>query len=155
MQASFLSPSPIRFKNNGDNFSIELPPGEPRVSNVSVPEDLVQIQAYLRWERKGKQMYTPEQEKVRTSYCTFSFKHGRVMFRNTDGVEWFLDADFFNCWVHAIECIFVLFCRIKYGTLFFESKRVALSTSSSSTVVLFVGFIIFNSFINLKYFCCS
>ena len=32
--------------------------------DVSVPEDLVQIQAYLRWERKGKQMYTPEQEKV-------------------------------------------------------------------------------------------
>ncbi|RLN13330.1 alpha-glucan water dikinase, chloroplastic isoform X2 [Panicum miliaceum] len=28
-----------------------------------VPEDLVQIQAYLRWERKGKQSYTPEQEK--------------------------------------------------------------------------------------------
>ncbi|KAL3501155.1 hypothetical protein ACH5RR_035604 [Cinchona calisaya] len=51
------------FKNNGENFFIGLPPGEPRVSNVSVPEDLVQIQAYLRWERKGKQMYTPEQEK--------------------------------------------------------------------------------------------
>ncbi|KAL3511320.1 hypothetical protein ACH5RR_030721 [Cinchona calisaya] len=52
------------FKNNGDNFSIGVPPRVPRGSNVSVPEDLVQIQAYLRWERKGKQMYTPEQEKV-------------------------------------------------------------------------------------------
>ncbi|KAL2334136.1 hypothetical protein Fmac_015349 [Flemingia macrophylla] len=31
---------------------------------VSVPEDLVQIQAYLRWEQKGKQTYSPEQEKV-------------------------------------------------------------------------------------------
>ncbi|CDP13198.1 unnamed protein product [Coffea canephora] len=51
------------FKNNGDNFSIGVPSGGPQVSNVSVPEDLVQIQAYLRWERKGKQMYTPEQEK--------------------------------------------------------------------------------------------
>lgn len=32
--------------------------------NVSVPEDLVQIQAYLRWERNGKQAYSPEQEKA-------------------------------------------------------------------------------------------
>lgn len=51
------------FKNNGNNFFIKLPAGRLQVSNVSVPEDLVQIQAYLRWERKGKQMYTPEQEK--------------------------------------------------------------------------------------------
>ncbi|XP_038694729.1 alpha-glucan water dikinase, chloroplastic-like isoform X4 [Tripterygium wilfordii] len=63
------------FKNNGGNFHVKLPSKEksaPNVSvpedlksapNVSVPEDLVQIQAYLRWERKGKQMYTPQQEK--------------------------------------------------------------------------------------------
>ncbi|XVE92371.1 hypothetical protein REPUB_Repub01dG0091600 [Reevesia pubescens] len=35
------------------------------VSNISVPGELVQIQAFLRWERKGKQMYSPEQEKTR------------------------------------------------------------------------------------------
>ncbi|KAM5567913.1 alpha-glucan water dikinase 1, chloroplastic [Rosa sericea] len=52
------------FKNNGGNFHVKLPLEEKLISNVSVPEDLVQIQAYLRWERKGKQMYTPEQEKV-------------------------------------------------------------------------------------------
>nr|XP_011464043.1 PREDICTED: alpha-glucan water dikinase 1, chloroplastic isoform X2 [Fragaria vesca subsp. vesca]XP_011464044.1 PREDICTED: alpha-glucan water dikinase 1, chloroplastic isoform X2 [Fragaria vesca subsp. vesca] len=52
------------FKNNGGNFHVKLPLKEMSISNVSVPEDLVQIQAYLRWERKGKQMYTPEQEKV-------------------------------------------------------------------------------------------
>ena len=34
------------------------------IPNVSVPEELVQIQSYLRWERNGKQMYTPEQEKA-------------------------------------------------------------------------------------------
>ncbi|CAI9092975.1 OLC1v1028361C2 [Oldenlandia corymbosa var. corymbosa] len=53
------------FKDNGGNFCINLPlpHGEPGVSNVSLPEDLVQLHAYLRWERKGKQMYTPEQEK--------------------------------------------------------------------------------------------
>ncbi|KAF5741084.1 alpha-glucan water dikinase chloroplastic [Tripterygium wilfordii] len=63
------------FKNNGENFHVKLPAKEksaPNVSvhehlksapNVSVPEDLVQIQAYLRWERKGKKMYTPQQEK--------------------------------------------------------------------------------------------
>ncbi|XWS34753.1 hypothetical protein CRYUN_Cryun21dG0064500 [Craigia yunnanensis] len=50
-------------KNNGQNFHVELPQRETLISNISVPEDLVQIQAYLRWEQKGKQMYTPEQEK--------------------------------------------------------------------------------------------
>ncbi|TKY58675.1 Alpha-glucan water dikinase [Spatholobus suberectus] len=51
------------FKNNGQNFHIKLPVKNKLSQEVSVPEDLVQIQAYLRWERKGKQMYTPEQEK--------------------------------------------------------------------------------------------
>ncbi|PON44874.1 Pyruvate, phosphate dikinase [Parasponia andersonii] len=51
------------FKNNGGNFVVKLPVKSKSTSNVSVPEDLVQVQAYLRWERKGKQMYTPEQEK--------------------------------------------------------------------------------------------
>ncbi|XP_024988884.1 alpha-glucan water dikinase 1, chloroplastic-like [Cynara cardunculus var. scolymus] len=51
------------YKNNGQNFHVKLPIGEKQVSNVGVPEDLVQIQAYLRWERKGKQTYTPEEEK--------------------------------------------------------------------------------------------
>ncbi|XP_012467413.1 alpha-glucan water dikinase, chloroplastic [Gossypium raimondii] len=50
-------------KNNGQNFHVKLPQRKTLVSNISVPEDLVQVQAYLRWERKGKQMYTPEQEK--------------------------------------------------------------------------------------------
>ncbi|KAJ4843805.1 hypothetical protein Tsubulata_009992 [Turnera subulata] len=53
------------FKNNGENFHVKLPRREKAVtSNISVPEELVQVQAYLRWERKGKQMYTPEQEKA-------------------------------------------------------------------------------------------
>lgn len=60
----FLNFSFGRFKNNGGNFHVKLPLKDKLISNVSVPEDLVQIQAYLRWERKGKQMYTPEQEKV-------------------------------------------------------------------------------------------
>ncbi|KAA8529608.1 hypothetical protein F0562_034292 [Nyssa sinensis] len=51
------------FKNNGENFHVKLPLKEKLNPNVSVPEDLVQIQAYLRWERTGKQMYTPEKEK--------------------------------------------------------------------------------------------
>lgn len=51
------------FKHKGDNFHIKLPSTEKLGPNVSVPEDLVQIQAYLRWERNGKQTYTPEQEK--------------------------------------------------------------------------------------------
>ncbi|KAE9597974.1 hypothetical protein Lal_00029603 [Lupinus albus] len=51
------------FKNNGENFHIKLQVKDKIVQQVSVPEELVQIQAYLRWERKGKQTYTPEQEK--------------------------------------------------------------------------------------------
>ncbi|TYH96299.1 hypothetical protein ES332_A12G167800v1 [Gossypium tomentosum] len=50
-------------KNNGQNFHVKLPRKETLISNISLPEDLVQIQAYLRWERKGKQMYTREKEK--------------------------------------------------------------------------------------------
>lgn len=41
--------------------------------NDSVPEDLVQIQAYLRWERNGKQMYSPEKEKVSQPF--YLYKH--------------------------------------------------------------------------------
>ncbi|KAK9060237.1 hypothetical protein SSX86_020941 [Deinandra increscens subsp. villosa] len=52
------------YKNNDKNFHVKLRSKETPVSNVVVPEDLVQIQAFLRWERKGKQMYTPEQEKM-------------------------------------------------------------------------------------------
>ncbi|KAJ0962515.1 hypothetical protein J5N97_027637 [Dioscorea zingiberensis] len=59
------------FKNNGQNFLVQLSGKVPRTSshaasegpNISLPEDLVQLNAYLRWERKGKQMYTPDQEK--------------------------------------------------------------------------------------------
>ncbi|KAL1565640.1 alpha-glucan, water dikinase [Salvia divinorum] len=51
------------YKYNGGNFHVNLPKKEFTTPNISVPEDLVQIQAFLRWERKGKQMYTPEQEK--------------------------------------------------------------------------------------------
>ncbi|CAF2115941.1 unnamed protein product [Brassica napus] len=51
------------YKSNGQNFRINLPTERNVDHNVSVPEDLVQIQAYLRWERNGKQNYSPEKEK--------------------------------------------------------------------------------------------
>ena len=57
----------LRFKHDGQNFHVEIYKGEKLNPDVSVPEDLVQIQAFLRWERKGKQMYTPEQEKASES----------------------------------------------------------------------------------------
>lgn len=58
-----------RFKDNGCNFHVKLRKDKQNSNvlpspNVSVPEDLVQIQAYLRWERKGKQAYSPEKEKA-------------------------------------------------------------------------------------------
>ncbi|KAI8021988.1 hypothetical protein LOK49_LG03G00270 [Camellia lanceoleosa] len=49
------------FKNDGGNFHVPLT--YKLIPNISVPEDLVQIQAYLRWERKGKQVYSAEEEK--------------------------------------------------------------------------------------------
>ncbi|KAG8075969.1 hypothetical protein GUJ93_ZPchr0006g42774 [Zizania palustris] len=57
------------YKNNGHNFQIQLHKihhqgqGTSGTTSTVVPEDLVQIQAYLRWERNGKKSYTPEQEK--------------------------------------------------------------------------------------------
>ncbi|KAI4965834.1 hypothetical protein ZWY2020_048073 [Hordeum vulgare] len=57
------------FKNNGQNFLIQLQTSrnegqDATASAIVVPEDLVQIQSYLRWERNGKQSYTADQEKV-------------------------------------------------------------------------------------------
>ncbi|XWS22628.1 hypothetical protein CRYUN_Cryun29cG0052500 [Craigia yunnanensis] len=70
----------ITIKNNGQNFHVKLPQRETLVSNISVPEDLVQIQAYLRWERKGKPMYNPEQEKASNKFnnCTEEYEAARA-----------------------------------------------------------------------------
>nr|GEX14501.1 alpha-glucan water dikinase 1, chloroplastic-like isoform X2 [Tanacetum cinerariifolium] len=51
------------YKDDNKNFYVKVPLGKKPVSNVEVPEELVQIQSYLRWERNGKQSYSPEQEK--------------------------------------------------------------------------------------------
>lgn len=36
---------------------------------VHVPEDLVGVQAYLRWERNGKKDYPPEEQQVRSPFA--------------------------------------------------------------------------------------
>ncbi|CAN1310832.1 Alpha-glucan water dikinase, chloroplastic [Linum perenne] len=60
------------FKNSGQNFHVKFPTREKFISsNVAVPEELVQVQAYLRWERNGKQTYTPQQEKASILGCFF------------------------------------------------------------------------------------
>ncbi|CAM6108937.1 unnamed protein product [Calypogeia fissa] len=46
------------FKNSGGNFRVEIPS-----LDITIPEDLIAIQAYIRWERDGQQTYSPEQEK--------------------------------------------------------------------------------------------
>lgn len=53
-----------RYKLNGGNFRIDIPQSNVDVSGFNIPEDLVGVQSYLRWERRGKQNYSPEQEKV-------------------------------------------------------------------------------------------
>ncbi|KAG6759002.1 hypothetical protein POTOM_035466 [Populus tomentosa] len=66
------------FKNNGQNFYVELPMREKlTIPNVSVPEELVQIQSYLRWERNGKQTYTPEQEKASVKHRLEEYEAAR------------------------------------------------------------------------------
>ncbi|KAG0623205.1 hypothetical protein M758_3G156100 [Ceratodon purpureus] len=52
------------YKLNGSNFRIDIPQLNVDLSGVSVPEDLVGVQSYLRWERNGRQNYSPEQEKA-------------------------------------------------------------------------------------------
>jgi hypothetical protein len=54
----------FRYKLNGQNFRIDIPQLNVDLSGISIPEELVGIQSYLRWERKGKQNYSPGQEKV-------------------------------------------------------------------------------------------
>eukprot|EP00262_Sarcandra_glabra_P002083 TRINITY_DN1233_c0_g2_i1.p1 TRINITY_DN1233_c0_g2~~TRINITY_DN1233_c0_g2_i1.p1 ORF type:complete len:1456 (+),score=336.06 TRINITY_DN1233_c0_g2_i1:107-4474(+) len=51
------------FKDNGQNFLVHLSRMDGQSINISVPEDLVQLHAYLRWERMGKKTHTPDQEK--------------------------------------------------------------------------------------------
>lgn len=38
-------------------------------SNINIPDDLVQIQAYVRWEKAGKPNYSPEQQQVYFKHC--------------------------------------------------------------------------------------
>ncbi|PKA56704.1 Alpha-glucan water dikinase, chloroplastic [Apostasia shenzhenica] len=59
------------FRNNGQNFHVQLTGYNHHIldksisdyANITLPEDLVQIHAYIRWERNGRQSYTPEQQK--------------------------------------------------------------------------------------------
>lgn len=68
-----------RLKDNGQNFRVQLPKKDKAVSqlsippNVSVPEELVQIQASLNRETNGKQSYTLEQEKASILHISTSF----------------------------------------------------------------------------------
>lgn len=34
-----------------------------------IPDDLVQVQAYIRWERAGKPNYSPEKQLVCSMFC--------------------------------------------------------------------------------------
>lgn len=41
---------------------------EPSISEKKrIPDDLVQIQAYIRWEKAGKPNYSPDQQLVNTN----------------------------------------------------------------------------------------
>lgn len=57
----------LRAKLNGTSENKEQYVSEPKssTSQSSIPDDLVQIQAYIRWERAGKQNYSAEQKLVR------------------------------------------------------------------------------------------
>ncbi|KAJ4895586.1 hypothetical protein Rs2_22380 [Raphanus sativus] len=66
------------YKSNSQNFRINLPTERNVDHNVSVPEDLVQIQAYLRWERNGKQNYSPEKEKEEYEVARTELREGMM-----------------------------------------------------------------------------
>ncbi len=51
-----------RLTNKNDRYEIK----EPAVSKTKskIPDDLIQVQAYIRWEKAGKPNYSPEQQQV-------------------------------------------------------------------------------------------
>ncbi|GBG63702.1 hypothetical protein CBR_g39013 [Chara braunii] len=49
------------YKFNGGNFRVAIP-GRKSNQVVQVPDDLVSVQAYLRWEKNGRQNYSAEQQ---------------------------------------------------------------------------------------------
>ena len=63
------------------------------LSNVFVPEELVQVQSYLRWERSGKQNYSIEQQKV-CFMCYESLAKIQLSFVQTLRNQTCLHADF-------------------------------------------------------------
>lgn len=50
------------FKFQGGNFRLILPEPDTDLSKIYVPEELVKVQSFLRWERNGKQNYSPDEE---------------------------------------------------------------------------------------------
>lgn len=56
--------SDLWLKLHGGNFRLVVPEADLSSSTISIPEELVQVQAYLRWERKGKQQYSADQEAI-------------------------------------------------------------------------------------------
>ncbi|GAB2295867.1 hypothetical protein Dimus_030017 [Dionaea muscipula] len=48
----------LRFKNNGQNFDVMLSMKAEPIQDVSIPEDLLQVQAYMMWQRKWKHFLT-------------------------------------------------------------------------------------------------
>lgn len=54
----------------GENVS-EVKEQTPSKSKSKIPEDLVQIQAYIRWERAGKPNYSVDKQSVNLNACTF------------------------------------------------------------------------------------
>jgi len=50
---------------------VKLPAQAAYVQNASIPEDLVQMQAYIRWEKAGKPNYSMDEQHVK--YSKFAF----------------------------------------------------------------------------------
>lgn len=54
----------------GSNAS-EVTKETPSNSKTQIPDDLVQIQAYIRWENNGKPNYSPDQQSVNFKFLLF------------------------------------------------------------------------------------
>lgn len=55
-----------RYKFQDGNFHVRIPESTASRDPASIvlPENLVQVQAYLRWERNGKHQYSDDKQKV-------------------------------------------------------------------------------------------
>ena len=65
-------------------------------ADVAVPEDLLSIKSYIRWERNGKQNYSPEKQEASETAPPLSAPAA-------SGVQLGVET-----WIHVMDCLLIL-----------------------------------------------